>query len=36
VTPLDAALLVIVVSVVLLALIVDSAALLGWVRRRWR
>jgi hypothetical protein len=35
-TTLHAVLFAIVVSVVLLALIVDSAALLGWVRRRWR
>jgi hypothetical protein len=33
---LHAVLLVIVVSVIVLALVVDAAALLGWVRRRWR
>jgi len=33
---LHAVLLVIVVSVIVLALVVDVAALLGWVRRRWR
>ena len=31
-----AALLLIVPSVMLLALAVDLAALLGWLRRRWR
>ena len=33
---LDAMLFAIVVSVIVLALVVDVAALLGWVRRRWR
>jgi hypothetical protein len=33
---IDAALLVIVVSVVVLALVVDVAALCAWIRRRWR
>jgi hypothetical protein len=32
----DALLLVIVVGVLLLALAVDLAALLGWLARRWR
>jgi hypothetical protein len=34
--PLDAALLAIVVSVTVLALIVDAAVVIGWIRRRWR
>jgi hypothetical protein len=33
---LHAALFAVVVFSVLLALVVDVAALLGWVRRRWR
>jgi hypothetical protein len=36
VEPLDAVLFAIVVSVTALALAVDVAALLGWIRRRWR
>jgi hypothetical protein len=35
-TAMDAVLLAIVVSVTALALVVDVAALIGWVRRRWR
>ena len=33
---LDAVLFVVVVFATVLALVVDVAALLGWVRRRWR
>jgi hypothetical protein len=33
---LHAVLFAIVVSVTVLALVVDAAALAGWVRRRWR
>jgi hypothetical protein len=33
---IDAALMVIVIGAVLLALGVDVAALVGWLRRRWR
>jgi hypothetical protein len=32
----DALLLVLVTGAVLLALSVDLAALIGWLRRRWR
>jgi len=32
----DALLVVLVVGVMLLALAVDLAGLLGWLRRRWR
>jgi hypothetical protein len=35
-TPLDVVLFAVVVPSVLLALAVDAAALLGWIRRRWR
>jgi hypothetical protein len=33
---LHAVLFAIVVSIVTLALVVDAAALIAWVRRRWR
>jgi hypothetical protein len=33
---LHAALFVVVVFTTVLALVVDGAALLGWIRRRWR
>jgi hypothetical protein len=32
----DALLLVLVIGAVTLALVVDVAAAIGWVRRRWR
>jgi hypothetical protein len=33
---IDAALMIVVVGVMLLALAVDLAALVDWLRRRWR
>jgi hypothetical protein len=33
---LHAVLLAIVVSIAVLALVVDAAVVIGWVRRRWR
>jgi hypothetical protein len=35
-TPLDVVLFIIVVFSVLLAVAVDGAVLIAWVRRRWR
>jgi hypothetical protein len=36
VAPLDAALLVIVIFITVLALAFAAVALIAWVRRRWR
>ena len=33
---IDAALLVDVLGVIVIAVAIDIAALLGWIRRRWR
>ena len=33
---IDAALMLVVIGAVVIALAVDVAALIGWLRRRWR